>query len=236
MREKSSRVLTSRSSRRPLRCTIASRRRIAWRAAGDLFLERTQHQRERGAEFVADIGEEGGLRAIDLGQRLGALALRLVGARAGEAGGDLRGDQIDEAGIRFVERPIGVDARDEHAGRTRLALLDDRHAMAARGGLSQAPVGSAGRNDRSSSTTFAVPRRIAPAGHSEPGASASSSAGAAAWSAAMPVRHDQARRVAGRIEQIGQRERQILLVGLERALDGGADLGLGAHGGKFRGE
>ena len=37
------------------------------------ILERPEHQRERRAELVADVGEERGLGAIDLGQRFARL-------------------------------------------------------------------------------------------------------------------------------------------------------------------
>ena len=80
MREKSSSELTSFSSRSELRCAssqpLAQLRRQSRIGAG--LLERPEHQRERGAKLVADIGEERGLGAIDLGQGLGAPALRLV--------------------------------------------------------------------------------------------------------------------------------------------------------------
>ncbi len=65
------------SRRRLLRC--ASLEAVAVHAAAarrpvlvQRILERPQHQGERGAELVADVGEEGGLGAVDLGQRLGA--------------------------------------------------------------------------------------------------------------------------------------------------------------------
>ena len=63
-------------------------------SARQRLLERPQHQRQRRAEFVADIGEECGLGAIDLGERLGAVALRFIGFGVGDRRGDLAGDQI----------------------------------------------------------------------------------------------------------------------------------------------
>ena len=39
------------------------------------FVDRSKDQSERGAEFVADVGEEGGLGAVEFGQRLGTLLL-----------------------------------------------------------------------------------------------------------------------------------------------------------------
>ena len=46
------------------------------RGLREQLFERAQHQRQRRAELVADVGEERRLRAIDLGQRLGAPASR----------------------------------------------------------------------------------------------------------------------------------------------------------------
>ena len=48
---------------------------------GEHVLQWAEHQGERRAELVADVGEEGGLRPVQLGQRLGAPALVLVGLR-----------------------------------------------------------------------------------------------------------------------------------------------------------
>ena len=52
---------------------------------GEHVLQRPEHQGQRRAEFVADVGEERRLGAIDLRQRLGAAALLLVGVGVGEA-------------------------------------------------------------------------------------------------------------------------------------------------------
>ena len=43
--------------------------------------------------------EERGLGAVELGQRFGAPALLLVGSRVGDAGGDLSGDELEEAAV-----------------------------------------------------------------------------------------------------------------------------------------
>ena len=52
---------------------------------GERVLGRAEQQRQRGAELVADVGEELGLGPVELDQPLGPLALLLVGPRAGEA-------------------------------------------------------------------------------------------------------------------------------------------------------
>jgi hypothetical protein len=52
---------------------------------GQHFLDWPEHQGQRRTELVADVAEKRGLGAIDLGQRLRALALLLIGAGAGRA-------------------------------------------------------------------------------------------------------------------------------------------------------
>ena len=118
MREKSSSVLTSLSSRRPLRCDHrrASRGRPAPAPLGarcEQVLERPEHQRQRRAELVADVAEERRLGAVELGQRLGALALLLVGRRLRHRRPDLRGDEIEEVAIVAVEREEPAGAGDQ---------------------------------------------------------------------------------------------------------------------------
>ena len=78
--------------------------------------DRAHDQGQRGAELVADVGEEVGLRAVELGERLGAAPFGLVAARVGEARRDLAAEQLQEARGALVELPVGVDARDEDAG------------------------------------------------------------------------------------------------------------------------
>ena len=105
MREKSSRVLTSLSSRKALRWALSSASPLK-PSEGLLqgLLERTQQQGQRGPKFVRHVREEGGLRAIDFCQRLGACALRLVGLGIGNRGGELPDDEIEESSISIVQR------------------------------------------------------------------------------------------------------------------------------------
>ena len=88
-REKSSSVLTSFSSRWALRWTtldpLALRAAAAARPVGERVLGGAEQQRQRSAELVADVGEERGLGAVELGERLGPAALGLVGAGGGDA-------------------------------------------------------------------------------------------------------------------------------------------------------
>ena len=118
-REKSSRVLTSLSSRCPLRRITSTRSR--WRPrqrvvlVGDRVLGRPEQQGQRGAELVADVGEEVGLGLVELGERLGPVPLELVGAGVGEAGGELAGHQVAEVPVALVERPEPVQPEDLEA-------------------------------------------------------------------------------------------------------------------------
>ena len=124
MREKSSSVLTSLSRRSALRWASSRRSRSARATPGDRassVLERAEHQRERRAELVADVAEEGGLGPVELGERLGAPALLLVGARVGDGGGDVAGDQIEEAPVVVVEHARGLTPATRKPGRPVLA-------------------------------------------------------------------------------------------------------------------
>ena len=76
---------------------------------------------------MADVAEECGLGAIDLGQRLRALALLLVRARAGQADGDLFGDPADEVTVGVVERAARMDAEHQEPGRLAALAQPDRH-------------------------------------------------------------------------------------------------------------
>jgi hypothetical protein len=75
---------------------------------------------------VADVGEEIGLRPVQLGERLGPAALRLVAAGVHQSRGDLARQQLDEAAVGVVEVSVRVEADDEEAG--------GRPVLLARGG------------------------------------------------------------------------------------------------------
>ena len=74
MREKSSSVLTSLLSRNPLRQTISRSSRVSIvQPAGPAAQlgDGVEDQRQRGAELVADVGEERGLGAVEFGELFG---------------------------------------------------------------------------------------------------------------------------------------------------------------------
>ncbi len=112
---------------------MARGRRIAPDRGRHHLLERAEHQGQRGAEFVADVGEERRLGTIDLGQRLGAVSLLLVSARGGERGAELVRQQRQEIAIGLVERPIGIEPDDQVAGQRAAHPLRDRQDQAALG-------------------------------------------------------------------------------------------------------
>ena len=163
MREKSSSVLTSFSSRRLLRCAMSSAccgavRQRARRLAQQ-FLERAQHQRERRAELVRDVREERGLGAVELGEALGAPPFVFERLGVGQAGGDLRRHQLEEravAGRRALASGLtAVDENRRADGPGRAAA----RAAPARvcGAVFQAPVGSASKREARSVSSTGCP-------------------------------------------------------------------------------
>ena len=131
MREKSSSVFTSLSSRRPLRCAPARGVPVATAPAaaraGERILERPEHQRQRRAELVADVGEEGRLGAVDLGQRFGAAAFLFVGVRVGQPRRELAHEQRDEAPIGVVDDRNGLSAATNSPAGRFCPCWRDRH-------------------------------------------------------------------------------------------------------------
>jgi hypothetical protein len=77
------------------------------------ILDRREHEGQRRAELVAHVAEEGGLGAIELGKRLGAPALGLVGARVADGGRDLVRDQAEKPPIPVVEAAARAHPGDE---------------------------------------------------------------------------------------------------------------------------
>ncbi|MDH6472737.1 hypothetical protein M2303_006318 [Micromonospora sp. H404/HB375] len=86
------------------------------------LVHRPHDQRERGAELVTDVGEEGGLGAVQLGELLGPPLLRLVAAGARDSGRQVPGGQLHEAAVAVVQRPVAVESRHQEPVR-RAALL-----------------------------------------------------------------------------------------------------------------
>ncbi len=206
------------------------------RRSGQRLLERPEHQGQRRAELVADIGEERRLGAVELGERFGALALLLIGRGIGDPRRDLSGHQIEESRIALIEPPIGIDPDDEESRRSILALAGNGHD----GGFGRRPVpiadrqhvetrGQIGHNDGPAARPQIVARPDACSSNIDAG---------------------RRRRVIGRnagrtgqfrhrpavLEQVGQSERHVPAIGAHRACDRRKN-GLALVGpGKLRGE
>ena len=116
-RLKSSSVLTSLERRRPLRRTRSSSSRMSAVSLllGEHLLQGPEHEGQGRAELVAHVGEEGRLDPVQLGERLRAQLLLLIGARVGEGRGQVAAHQLEEALVRVVEREPGAQAHHEQA-------------------------------------------------------------------------------------------------------------------------
>src|SRR5918999_1378847 len=75
---------------------------------------------------MADIGEECGLGAIDLSQRLGALAFRFEGTRIRKARGDMPRHELEEAAVVGIEDATRAHAGDQEASGPRLGWRGER--------------------------------------------------------------------------------------------------------------
>jgi hypothetical protein len=65
---------------------------------------------------VTHVAEERSLRAIELGERFCAKALLFVGSCAGQGGGDLPREQLEERAVVVIERSKWIESDDEHTG------------------------------------------------------------------------------------------------------------------------
>ena len=83
---------------------------------GQLVFQWRQQQGQRGAEFVTDIAEKNGLGAVDLGERLGALALRLVGDSVDDHSRHRCGEQLEKCAIRLIQWQARAGTHHQHAG------------------------------------------------------------------------------------------------------------------------
>ena len=224
MREKSSSVLTSFSRRSPLRCATPSCSRSRGASGA---CRGAQHVLERPSISVSGVRnswltlrEERGLGAVELGQRLGALALLLVGARVGDRRRDLRPHQLEEAAVVLVEPQPRADAGDQEA-RGLVRLLDgigSDHGRVRRIGP-RSP-----RHARRSARRGARrPDRLGPPSPQR-AASASSCASRRSTSAGLIGRRPSRRRRPRRgravravgVDQVEERERHVLAVRGER--------------------
>ena len=103
-------------------------------SAGERILDRSEDQREWRAKLMADVAEERGLRAVELGECLRALSLLLVSAGVGHGGRDVAGHEIEEAPVVIVEGAPWADPEHQHPGGLLEARACDRnkHGLACR--------------------------------------------------------------------------------------------------------
>ena len=87
-------------------------------AVGEQLFDRADHQRERRAKFVADVGKEGGLRPVQFGERLRAAAFLFERAGIRDRGRNVLCGQRQERPVRIVEHSTRADAGDDDAVRT----------------------------------------------------------------------------------------------------------------------
>ena len=100
---------------------------------GQHLFQRSEHQGQRRAELVADVGEELRLGAVEFGQGLGPAPLRLVGAGVAQGRGDLPRHEMEEVAVALVERAARTRAEDEDPERRRAGLAGERENQRAVG-------------------------------------------------------------------------------------------------------
>ncbi|GJE03758.1 hypothetical protein GMJLKIPL_5715 [Methylobacterium isbiliense] len=97
---------------------------------GQEFLDRTKHQRQRGAELMADVGEKCRLGPIQFRQRRGPLAFILKDACVRNGRRNVPGHQVEKAPVVGVQNSPWTDSDDEETCRSlgigALERQDDR--------------------------------------------------------------------------------------------------------------
>ena len=107
------------------------------------FLRGPHDQRQRGAELVADVGEERGLGPVELGQRLRPALLVPEAAGARDASREMPRHQAGERAVAVVKRPVPVQGGHQEPVRGG-PLLPQRHDERLDGRLPPRPGGQAG--------------------------------------------------------------------------------------------
>ncbi len=105
-------------------------------------LDRPEHQRQRRAEFMADVRKEGRLRTVELRQRLRAPPLLLIGLCVGDRRRDLAGGETEEAPIVVIEQAERVESDDKNACAASVSGRQNRNE----GGLSRRMGPGSGRD------------------------------------------------------------------------------------------
>src|SRR5437016_2483582 len=81
--------------------------------AADQILERPEHQRERGAQLVADIGEERSLRAVQSCECLRSPSFVLVCPAALDSNTERRARELYEGPVGLVGRAMWANAHNQ---------------------------------------------------------------------------------------------------------------------------
>ena len=76
---------------------------------------------------MADIGEEGALGPVELGERLSTAALGREGGRIGDCRSDMAGGQAGERPVVLIQRPPAVEPGHQEPARPRSGGLPERH-------------------------------------------------------------------------------------------------------------
>src|ERR1700761_4547343 len=95
--------------------------------------QRTQHERERGAEFMTDVTKKDGLCWIEPCQYFVTLTLALVGTSVRQCYRDLPCRQFEKDAVPLIELETGADPRDQKAGKM-LAFHQSNGNNCCRGG------------------------------------------------------------------------------------------------------
>ena len=171
------------------------------------FLERSEHQGQRGTEFVTHVAEVGGLGAGELGEGIRPPLRVRESAGVGERSGDLAGGKSEEAAVGIVEHQSRAQARDQHPCANAL------------------PGKREGKHQRRIRRRRTRGRRSHPEAFRQSGDSA---VGDLCDQGAVQVQrrgqgaHGLVDAIA-RIEQAQERESQIVIVAVEHVLCGGED-------------
>ena len=91
------------------------------------IFQRAQDQRQRGAQLMADVGEEHGLGVVHLGQGLGAPCFLLVGLGVRDHAARMACHHVEEGAIVHIQRTARADAQHHHARDLAVARPAHRH-------------------------------------------------------------------------------------------------------------
>lgn len=175
---------------------------------------------------MADVGEEDGLGAVQLGQFLGPPLLGLVTAGAGDPRRDVSRGQLDEPPVPLVQGPVPVERGHQEPVR-RAALLQQRHHRRLHGRLRPVAGRQAGEPGAVERHEHRLPPGQRRRGPHPVRVAGREDGGGGRMPGGDPRRPGQPR-AAVVVEQVGQREREVVPVAAELAAGEGEHLLLGA--------